>query len=500
MIGNHGRKHHCKIWWALWLSSKNRFYSPLIQNLETLLGFEQSNNTNSIRKNIGHIIKYFAHVSKMMVEWGFSKIILFKKVKQHRLKYNNKSVYLIKTFAYDHCFQNRYFNDLFFGKLPDYLESNKFNRLTIYSPIRCNFKSIYKSKKIENVFPYLVFVSFLDFFKVFWEIIVSYFKIAKHETVHFQKRDISNSFNKQLLSDLFDFNTYYTLLIYRSFKRICLNFQVENFIYPFENYPWEKMCILALREESPNVFIRGYQHTVVPLACLNMFPSVGEVQFTPFPDTVLTVGSEVVKILSNYGHYHPIPVRSSCAIRFEYLQKLEPKLESSVQKKILLALEGVYEASEVVLYLLEESKKIQDWDIVIRTHPAMPLHSMNKLQDLSLKNYPNVKLSNNLQLIDDLLDAGVVMYWGSSVSLEAAKMGLPLINYEQKSLLIYDPLFLFEELKWTVDERSDLRQTLNKILSLGPSELKSKKEQASVYIDNYFHKVTNDTMLHFVQR
>ena len=127
-------KHFCPFsWHAIWLSSKNRFNSPLIHRFEKLINGEKLSEREvdllTIVKAMFSIIKT---VGIMLVSWLVTRICLWQKYKKNILSLKGKDVYLIKSFAYKHSFGQNKFNDPFFGDVPGYLSDNNKNIFGIY--------------------------------------------------------------------------------------------------------------------------------------------------------------------------------------------------------------------------------------------------------------------------------------------------------------------------------------------------------------------------------
>ena len=72
---------------------------------------------------------------------------------------------------------------------------------------------------------------------------------------------------------------------------------MESFLFTYENNPWERMCMMAVKSQAPQTKVTGYQHTVVPHASANMFISSHERGRLPMPDRILTVGEAPKQIM-----------------------------------------------------------------------------------------------------------------------------------------------------------------------------------------------------------
>jgi len=110
----------------------------------------------------------------------------------------------------------------------------------------------------------------------------------------------------------------------------------------------------------------------------------------------------------------------------------------------------------------------------------------------------NVSLSKNLSVKDDVESADIVIYWGSSVALEASMMGKPVIHFDSGTVLSYDPLFENTALKWTVTEKDRLLDIIDSIYALSDEEFCLQQQKARQYLRNYFYPVTENGLQKFV--
>lgn len=405
---------------------------------------------------------------------------------------------MIKTFAYPSDFKNGEFRDGFFQRLPEHLRKDRcLNVLTIYDPIG-SFRTLVRlNQQVPDLLPFMIFMRAFDFISIWLQIFRGLF-LSFNEKLSFQGNDVAGLIRYHYIRDLFSADTYFTLCFSRAFKRIAQQFSITHFLFSNENNPWERMCVLAFRRSSPQTKLIGYQHTVVSQSSVNMFPSDGEVAFAPYPDAVFTVGKENASTLTSLGAYgQKVAVIPSCALRFEYLEKLGMRSEG-LQKILLIALEGVPQAVEMLEYVLRQQEKLVSggWKIIVRLHPALLLRpdDLLKLNGSEAIKNKSIIVSNGMSLKQDLDRSGVVMYWGSSVALEAMKLGLPIVHFDRGDLLSYDPVFTCSSLKWTVDKNTDLLGTLEEIGALSMDQLTEQRKLAQAFLEGYFSPVTPERL------
>lgn len=258
------------------------------------------------------------------------------------------------------------------------------------------------------------------------------------------------------------------------------------------------MCIAALRQVSPKTHIIGYQHTIVSHASANMFMSRYEYGIMPIPDKVLTVGGVTRNIMERYGSFKKDFIRTSCGLRFEYIFNIK-RLARKNTGNILVGLEGIKEVHKMVGYVLKELGGDKEYNVRIRTHPVLSWEYFRKSHGFDLAKYPNFHLSAGGSLKEDLEWADIVVYWGSTIGVEALNIGRPVVHYDIGSIFNYDPLFESSDLKWVVNEKMRLAATLDKIRKLNDEEFLSAWEKAKMYLSNYFYPINKENLAEFAK-
>jgi len=83
----------------------------------------------------------------------------------------------------------------------------------------------------------------------------------------------------------------------------------------------------------------------------------------------------------------------------------------------------------------------------IRFHPEFGVADLDSRRKKDLSEAPRIEVSIGSTLDDDLKEADICMYWGSTVALEALAHGIPLIHFDTGYPMNYDPLFRCPALK-----------------------------------------------------
>jgi hypothetical protein len=535
LIGLLGAEQNSLLWWAMDISSKNRFTSKLFLQLQQYIeiidaikneGCEHLIIFNPLTGILSALEKYlgdrqitFSCSGGLVKMWV--KHIAFKIRKILSVLYNagrfyvrglyarwhlRKSMetklisgqpgYVIKTFIYDHSFaKSGEYKDAFFGSLPEYLSKTK--RVLIFANILGGFRyCVQKIKKCPGfpVVPVEYYITASEVLKGVRLALSGGIKIEK--PIMFFRYDVTEIVQERLENPYVGIQAG-QLLHYWGTKGLLRRIAPENFLLSYENNPWEKMCMMALREDSPQTKIIAYQHNVVPQASTNMFVSHKEKAVIPKPDMVLTTGDIPKKIMESYGSLNGGTIRPSCALRQEYLFRIQERPYKRVGT-ILLGLEGIFEVYELINYVIDELHSYPDYRIVIRTHPVFPFERLQHKVNSKLHHLNNVHLSEGRSLQQDIEDSDIVIYWGSTVAMEALWMGKPGIHFDNGSVLSFDPLFDCSHLKWTVSKEDRLIETLRAIESLTPEQYEDEKANARAYLEKYFFPVVSDRLNQFV--
>lgn len=535
-IGSVGKENNSLEWWSTDIASKNRFTSRIPELLSHFLDIVETVRSkqfdimvvvnpdwiivSSLKKaclkdqidcivsssfvgekflccmttrlrNLASVIYNFGKISIRSI---YCRVTLRKKTES--VINESESYYVVKTFIYNNSFSKGHnYRDAFFGKLPDILSKNK--KVLIFACVLEKYRYCLQEIKKCNSFriiPVECFITFWDLISAFKTFILSMVVISDKYMLGCEVADII----RNELDRTWNGIQYYQLLHYWVLKRLLSRVRVDTFLLTYENNPWEKMCIVALRQVSPNTFIIGYQHTIVSHASANMFPSRYENGIMPLPDKILTVGDANKNIMQRYGNFGDVLIRASCGLRFEYLFDAG-RLARKNNGNILLALEGIKDANKLVAYVIRELGGDSKYRVRIRTHPTFPWQYFQSRYGFDLAKYPNFHLSSGGSVRTDLEWADTVIYWGSTIGVEALNIGRPVVHYSTGSILNYDPLFESSDFKWVVNESVSLAAILEKINSLDDEEFTSGWKKAKIYLDSYFHPITEENLKEFMK-
>ena len=537
LIGKLGKRHDSIYWWVTYTASKNRFASNLSHHLALFFSLVEKLRQNHERniliinppKEIVNSLEIYCRENSIDFKLLHSRFRSIRtKLKGicwqilgtgHFIYQTWKNTYLakrhlhkriaVKIHGMGDCYvlrsmiysssidENGSYRDAFFGPLPDHL-AKRHQDFIIVGGIIGDYRSIVKRIARNSdwvIIPQELFLKYMDPIRVVFGIYRN--KISINEKIHLEGLDTTDILRLNIGQDFTIIETLRNYIYYYWMKKLIETVKVDTFTTTCENNPWERMCTLALRQYSPETTILGYQHTVVPQASANMFVSEYEKEVIPLPDKILTVGMASKNIIERYGVYEPGKIEESCALRFEYLFDIETRPRSR-SNRILVALEGVFDVYHLVNYVLRELKEATDYQIKIRSHPALPLQSIMHMLNYDFASLPHVCLSENTSLQEDIDESDIVIYWGSTVALEALLMGKPIIHYDSGDVLSYDPLFECSFLKWIVNTNENLLNVIENIYGLTDEEFELQLSHAKEYLDDYFYRITEERLDKFI--
>jgi hypothetical protein len=535
-----GDKPH---WWITDISSKNAYRSPLIQPLSELIdcirGIEFVNATHRALYVLGASWPVILTLKKMCDNNGRKAIVLSSAWSRCRARWHGKAmalgemitsaggilrdlfiakkyygdqkiaavseepVYLIKSFTYPHSFRDDgTYEDPFFGDLALHISkkcAGKIRVVTVSLALNAKKYCVQRMKTLEGqaVIPIESMIKCGDvvraFFLLTWRLIFRPFEVRNN--ISFIGRDITDLVREVLVSGGWRM-PFYQFIHYEAAKSLAKRYHLAATVLTYENNPWERAFINGIKEGSPGTKIFGYQHSVIPQAAANMFQSAKELNRIPCPDIVITTGTVPAEIISKYGAFPGSRIRVSCGLRYNYLDSIEPvprcRHRSGDTARVLVALCGVVQTISLVKYVFRQALHNPGLGFVVRPHPAMPFETIRSLVGIELPS--NVRISGDKAVMDDILPSDALLYWGSSVALEAIRLGKPVIHFNPEDKLSFDPLFDLDDFKWVVNPTDNLKDTLDKILKMSDVEFEEKRDKALCYVGDY-HKPVNDQNL-----
>jgi len=420
---------------------------------------------------------------------------------------NHRPAYLIKSFIYESAFTHPgIYRDPFFGPLPDWLEAQNDGDqeiITIGLAFKRRFRCyrLLAGLKAKRIFPLPSFLRVADVIKALLSI--AYNRMARSfevpDRITFRGYKIAPLFKSSLSAGGWQVSII-QYLHYTAAMRIARYCNVVSCALTYEGNPWERMFIAGLRRVRADIKIFGYQHAVVPQAATSMFLSALELKPAPLPDNIITTGDVPADIIKHYSRYPPEQIRVGGALRIESSMEASSlaRRVAKIPMQVLVVLEGVKEVLPLVRYVLANASTCPLARFTLRAHPVLPFERIAALLNCRPSLLDGVRVSTGKSLTEDLEACDVVLYWGTTVALQAILAGKPVIHFRQNTIFSFDPLFNLEAFKWTVDASTNLQACLEAIRALADEDYYAFQEKAAEYVRNYFHPVDTDALRLFL--
>jgi len=212
--------------------------------------------------------------------------------------------------------------------------------------------------------------------------------------------------------------------------------RLKLLIYPYENYPWEKMLVLAAR--AHNVRTLGYQHGGgLARFMLSYFHGHGEVEWAPLPDLIVTSGPYSHELLATGGMPSTRLVMGG-SLRYQYLGsdgETSPLPQRGTPMRILVALPIERDLVQHLINTLRrafpDGGRHDGIEFLIKPHPTYPYPLTKK----SFR-WPATIVGGSFKKA--VQTCMCVLYSGTSTGLEGLAMSRRVIRYRPELLLDTD--------------------------------------------------------------
>jgi len=521
------------LWWALNFTNKNPISTPLcnkiyycliipkiIKNIDIdlLIISDDKDLLKQLRiwarkkeieiidlirkkRSIKNVIKNF---TPLAIFFAFFRSILLRFYVRNYFKciYDKKINYIVvlSLLNYQSFDRDGNYRDTYFGNFINYLKEKNIpflNLLLVLMPFSKEIlkKTYNQSKKI----PIITLDYFLNLFDLliclFYSLKRYFFPNKIKGIMEIDGINLSFLIKKTIRNDYISSYFYDNLKIWFAIRNLAKQITIKNFYYPFENRPFEKMSILALKKNSPSTRIIGYQHASLSLRHTNFLLTKEEVKIIPLPDKILTMGEITKEFMQNIGNFPGGLLRIGCALRQQvYKGDLKKRKEKIVNLLVALAT-NLEEYIKVILFLNDALGNNSFYQIWIRPHPVYSLDEAIKISGI-----PQFKFYKaNRESLDECFNwADVVLYVHSTLSIEALFRGIPVINIGINDILNPDPLINFDTLKWYVDSPKELIFTIETISSINEEEFLERQKKAKEYATKYMYAVTDEKLNEFL--
>lgn len=388
----------------------------------------------------------------------------------------------------------------YFGQLRDHLlEKAPHLRIVylacVYSPYRARLREI----PADHASIYLPLWGFLKAGDYIWALKKTMFLRSRsfldrlrRSDVFFEK--IATLFEENIRGDLARGYLHH-LLAYKAAQRVAEACIAKKIIYPFENKAIEKCLLLGLKN-STAISVVGYQHSSISDRHFNFLIDDQELENTPWPEKVVTLGPLTKSWLATRGGFPAEFLVQGCSLRHNNRDRLvKDRFGAKSAKLLLVTSSSNHELVAGIAFIQQLSKKSSRLQFAVRPHHNFPLSStpLHQRQWLSR----NTTDFSGTRLSDNLAWADIVLYVSSTVALESLQCGIPVIRLNV-DILDSDPVIGDAPYCWQVNTPAECLDAIASIAALPTEQKEALINDARDYIHRYMTPPTPEALVAFM--
>lgn len=414
---------------------KNNFFSLRNFNNDILINKKQ----NFLETEVCFLSHYVGNINKKNPDYDLYFGKLFQKFKKKKIKF---SVILINHTDEDIEEVNRKF------------VKSQINRIIIND-------KFYIFKDIKILF--YIFYKFICF---------KFFYIYKYKQI----KNLPNFYDIGLKDFI---NSRNTIKLTNNIKSVLDKFKIlKNLIITYEGHAFENIIFKYTNKKKIKSF--GYFFSVIREFKNSIFYNIGK---SYRPDIIFTSGKVVSQYLKKNIKYNNKNIFILGSEKHSFKKFKIRKNFKKKKLKVLVCPEGLYSETIDMLELIKKNiSKERNVEYLFRMHPVI-----NKNIIIEKFNSKKIKFSKNNNILKDIARCDVILYSGSSASIQAINKGLvPIYYHKNKHIFSIDPVFKINKL--TVKNEIELDKLLNLILK-NKKFINKKKLEVQKYSKNYFTKL-----------
>lgn len=308
--------------------------------------------------------------------------------------------------------------------------------------------------------------------------------------------DVSPLFEEERRRTLLDESSLEALLSARLPRRLAAaGWDVSVAFDPYENLNVSKQLILGFREASPRTRLVGYQHSSAPPMLLSHFATAAEAAFAPLPDIVVCNGPLFADVLVAEG----LPggrVVTGPALRYAHLWDEHPAAGRERAVLVPLPLEGSA-AAELAFKVVAAFGDVQDVAVWLKPHPMFGREAL--LRALGVAELPPSFELVAGGMAEWLGRAGALVALASTTLFEAVAAGVPLVVVGRESALDLNPLGWHDGLAPVISDPDALRAQVLELLDLPVGERERRVAAGRELLERSFGRVDEAAMEAFLE-
>ena len=511
------------VWWYTWCSSRDRFHSHILADMELTARLEKAclaeippklvmlctdpylagacvavagQHRVRVRIPLADRLRWTGRRLRLKigplfggVKTGARALIIKHRVRKiktslERAKATGARTILATWIKAANLRQSEPATDSFFGRLPEVLV-NEDHSVVIFGDLLDGIPAGQPETQADSLTPVLTMASLLTYRDIISAgVYGSLSRIKIGESLKSEPPYMASLVGKDI-----HFNrdsVVFGLLLESSLRRLTEAYQPTQIIHMCENNPWERACARVSNSVSPEPEVVGYMHCAVIIAHTKIIMTELESSVRPRPHKLICTGAQARDIMVRFGGHPPKEVVAGSALRHEYLASVRPRTSlNHPVRNILVVLEGLPSMSHLVRFVYDALDGQDKYRTVIRPHPAYSLDLILEDAGLAVPDFQTIKFSENPHIMEDFESADVVVYKGSTAAMEAGYMGIPLVHFKHQNLLTDDPLFQVTDLKRVAANPEELIPAIEGFSRLDDQEFRRQLDSLRAYINGY---------------
>lgn len=283
-------------------------------------------------------------------------------------------------------------------------------------------------------------------------------------------------------------------LTYLAAVKLMKKIKADHIYMPYENYAWEKLTRLAVAKCGKGVKVTSFQHAQVALNATKFFMGKNERSARFFPEKLVTLGEVTRNFLIKQKHYPEERLVTGCALRQDYAITSE-RVPRTANRRVLVQLWSVEKSARLINFIYASGIHPGKYNATLSPHPCNPIEVLIPHLDFKYEgNFPI--FTGSLQ--ESFKANDLVIYHGTTASLDALANGLPVINVEFDDFISVDPLFDFNDFKWTVRRPEELVDAIEKVYALSDEDYYERQKKGIEFVKNYFYPVNEKNLRKFL--
>jgi hypothetical protein len=441
---------------------------------------------SKFKNRIKYNFQKYIYTLKMILQ--FTLLFFGNKLQSYFLPEANTDV-VIHSFVDNESLSSLNYQERYFPGLLEWYENKGITVSHLISGAGLFPLRLYKSmlRNNLNVFNEYKLYGLRDFFFVIG--IFLKLRFTKIHNFTIDGEDFSNVSNGVHTEYGVDLGVLQALLRYK------LGFRIKSrvdhpslFITEYEGMILEKMLNLGIHASGVRIKVHGFQHGAMFEHLICNFPTEYELTLGIMPDKIICNGQKFSDLIIARGVPSEM-VSVGSALRYRYLHENLQNVHDQKVNSIVVLLPMTHPDCVELINIFEDFSAEFNVEVHYKPHPFNQIALLLPL----LKSPKNKFLIGSIS--DFIFNYKIVVGMTTGALLEAGLLGLCVVKIKRLFSLDFDTTFMNPELRFEVEEISDLSSVLFDLLNKFPNKTSLDYK---ILLDSYFAPINPDGMRSFL--